>query len=339
MKFIHMTKLCIKLSNRNTGISQESFFLGDYARTKRHRHPVRDTVPVPGQASTARSGTIRATGHTARHDICREKLMTKLAQLLCGLTLAVLWLPAGRAEDVDSGDIAIKFGANGSTDSVDLNITGTDVTWGSLFYPGNGKSINITGNGYAINATADGAFIYEDAESYTFAASDLIFNNTTSTRRTYSLLHLTGVNASATLNFDEVTFQNFHNTDGEGSGAVINIHGGANATVNVGPGGLVFLNNDGTLSSGGAVGLLSNNSTLTFNGPGLVSFLDNSTDYYGGAISQSYNSSLTFASDVLFEGNHAQSFGGAIDIWGYSGTTLFSGSSVFRNNYVYTSAS
>ncbi|OAM87692.1 hypothetical protein AW736_23265, partial [Termitidicoccus mucosus] len=265
--------------------------------------------------------------------------MTKLAQLLCGLTLAVLWLPAGRAEDVDSGDIAIKFGANGSTDSVDLNITGTDVTWGSLFYPGNGKSINITGNGYAINATADGAFIYEDAESYTFAASDLIFNNTTSTRRTYSLLHLTGVNASATLNFDEVTFQNFHNTDGEGSGAVINIHGGANATVNVGPGGLVFLNNDGTLSSGGAVGLLSNNSTLTFNGPGLVSFLDNSTDYYGGAISQSYNSSLTFASDVLFEGNHAQSFGGAIDIWGYSGTTLFSGSSVFRNNYVYTSAS
>ncbi|OAM91512.1 hypothetical protein AW736_02760 [Termitidicoccus mucosus] len=259
------------------------------------------------------------------------KYSNSLAAFL--LLAAFAWPLGAPARDIGSGDLDALFGGN---DSGNINLTG-NVYWDSAYGPNNNRVITIYGNGRTITVN-NYAYINATDNNFTFSLSNAIVNNTWGTYRgDYGLFRLYNNNGTKTLNFDGVTFQNFRAANGEASGSVLDVWDGR-ATVNVGAGGLVIRDSIAT-GDASAVGIFDHRGnsagSLTFNGPGTVKFLNNSTQNYGGAMSVSSDGLVAFNADAVFEGNWANNFGGAIDVWGYSGTLRFSGSTLFQNNFIY----
>src|SRR5580765_4519946 len=116
----------------------------------------------------------------------------------------------------------------------------------------------------------------------------------------------------------------------DGSNKVLNIDGGA--------AGVTFQGNHGLADQPGVVGIYANN-TLNFTGK--VSFVDNWTGNYGGAITmfESTGQKMTFAGETTFKNNHTSVHGGAVDFWGGGSVMTFNGPVTFQGNYVYGASS
>ncbi|MDR1816778.1 MAG: autotransporter-associated beta strand repeat-containing protein, partial [Puniceicoccales bacterium] len=208
---------------------------------------------------------------------------------------------------------------------------------------------------WTVNWNGVGAGLSLDPNDFV-SVKDVIFNDQLSGGIGYDVgrgvFRGTGARTSAatTLVLDNVSFLNYHSSDGiAGGSSVIDVYT-SNFAIQVGSGGALFQNNSNYPNDGaGALVVYTGYLTITSvagteSNPGTLTFVGNSTAYYGGAWAihgygagnvLSTASRLDVSVPVVFTANHSNQYGGAIDFWGDDAVVNFNSTVSFNYNYVY----
>ncbi|WP_179038428.1 autotransporter-associated beta strand repeat-containing protein [Limnobaculum xujianqingii] len=253
-----------------------------------------------------------------------------------------LSMPIQAATTLTEGQDIYTNGLN--TGAYDLFLGG-NVSWNTMFAMNNAAKtvITIDGNNYTITANGSSTQRLLDITqvSNTVSITNATITSKPFTGPRYSLIRLYQLNDKVDINLEGTTFLDIGPTDyntyaSADYGPILSIRGSTGGVMNVdgGTAGVLFKGNHGLADQPGVVGLYSNN---TMNFTGKVTFDNNWTANYGGALTvfDIAGSKMSFAGETNFTNNHSSVFGGAIDFWGASAVMDFNGPATFTGNYVY----
>ncbi|MDR2430011.1 MAG: PEP-CTERM sorting domain-containing protein [Puniceicoccales bacterium] len=276
------------------------------------------------------------------------------------LAAAAILPVAGTPPKINAIDIQAGWNLGNYIDSNSRNAT--FFLKGNAVWSGNNASIkgntdsNITivsdngaGDNYRITQSGNGSWInYGGGGIHNFTLLDTeVIGNAASYSSANGLFH-GDANTQMILNLEGSIFSNFKGTGTREAGAIGIANNGSNLTVKGGAIGVIFAGNTGQDDGAGVLGTHGNNSTLTFQGD--TTFVGNTTQRYGGALTvgDASNSASVWAGTymgmyftatpngdgkVVFDNNAAGNFGGAIDYWGDNAESVFHVRAEFIDNY------